>query len=157
VREARREADAAREREERERPTQPPSDPGGSQVPDPAPVAGVRVRDCPGAARVSLAELRAGAVALGYKPTGTMLFCAGSMVNFRCEGPGGNGITVESGATEGSIVPLRFDSGSALDAYVNGEKSSGNGGITLGVGKRAVLRIELPDADADRLLDRVCR
>jgi eukaryotic-like serine/threonine-protein kinase len=119
--------------------------------PEPPPGA-VRTVECPKAPGVSEAQLTRELAGIGWRKTGTMLYCAGDMVNFKCLGAGGNGITVESQGREGSVVPMKFDSAAAARAY---EES--DGGVTLAVGGNKVLRIDIPAPDADQLVARVCK
>jgi hypothetical protein len=118
----------------------------------PPPLPSVRTAECGNAESISNAEVERELAALGWQKTGTMTYCAESMVNFRCVGPGGEGITVTGpGGREGSVVPIRFASPAAARAYVD----SGDE-LTLAAGGKTVLRVELPAAEADKLLARVC-
>jgi len=159
AREERREKREERQRETSDKEEPAPSASTGSVVPtEEKPTAEVRVRDCEGAALATQPKLRNNLTAIGWKPTGDLLFCAGDMVNFRCKGPGGNGVTATSpDGKEGSVVPIRFDSPDAIRSYVESEKQNSEDELTLAVGRRAVLRVDMPAAEADKLLDRLCR
>jgi serine/threonine protein kinase len=125
-------------------------------VAPPAPTVTTRVIACSGAARETQSSLTAHLRAIGWSTTGVLQYCAGDMVNFVCSGGGGTGVTATSGSNEGSAVSLRF--GSAGDASAFATRSRGEAGaVTLGTDGAHVLRLEMPEADADKMVARICK
>jgi hypothetical protein len=113
------------------------------------------VVQCVGAANVQRPAINAAVTALGWAVTGESLLCIGDMINFRCKGPEGRGVTLDKAGQEGGVVVIKgFASPSAVETYVNEQRTEGP---SLGVGNRAVLRVEMPPADAARVLDRLCK
>ena len=125
-----------------------PAQPG----PDPS-VGAARVRPCPAARGVQIPSLRTALQASGWSISGKLLYCPGNMVNFRCVGVSSDGLTTNKGDYEGSVALLRFESSAAADAYVARETRA----VTLAQASPVVLRIEMPEQEADQLLARICR
>ena len=67
----------------------------------------------------------------GWRVSGQLTMCAGNMINFRCDGGGGNGFTATKGGRKGQAVVIRFASVQAATDYVT-ETSQKFGKITLG-------------------------
>ncbi len=140
-------------------PLSPPLPPPPEPPPPPPPAeSAVRVRPCRGAATEDKASLTRHAQALGWTVKGELQYCAGSMINFRCMGGDGRGITMTAGATDGSAAAVRFSSAAAAEKHADEQRGGTDPvGTTWGVDGVVLLYIELPDAEADRLLARVCR
>jgi hypothetical protein len=151
-------SDPVAETEAVDEPDEPEGDPLAVEEPDPeeAPAASVRLRDCPGAARVGKREIRTALTRIGWQPSGELVFCAGDMINLRCQGPGGRGFTAESAGRSGSVVPIDLGTPAEVSRYLASEADSDDE-LTLATGRVSVLRVEMPAADADRLLDQLCR
>jgi hypothetical protein len=130
-----------------------PADDKPAQPDDQPTETGPRTRACAGARAVTMPVLRRHLAAIGWRVTGKLIYCPGSMVNFRCVGVRTRGVTVSSGDQEGSVAILRFKSAGAAGSYVAGERKP----LSLATEGRTVLRVELPAAAADRLLGRVCK
>jgi serine/threonine protein kinase len=126
-------------------PTPPPLPP-----PVPPPPSGARVRVC-SKLLSSQAQVRPRVEELGWRASGTAIYCAGSMVNFRCLGPEGRGHTYERGSESGSVVGMKHPSAAAAESYAREAKEG-----TIAREGATVLIVDLPDADADRLLAKVC-
>jgi hypothetical protein len=97
--------------------------------------------------------LRGHIVAIGWRVTGTSIYCLGNMVNFRCQGPQGRGFTVVKDDETGTVTPIRFSSAAKAGGYVATEKQP----VTLAVGGNVVIRIDMPAAAADQLTARMCK
>ena len=129
---------------------------GGSAIPAPETpdaVDGV-VRACPGVATLDRSAMTGHLGALGWAVTGESLHCFGDMVNFQCKGPSARGVTAARGDQEGDVAIVKLGSQREVDAFVADARDDG---AALGVGSRAVLIVDLPAAEATKLLDRVCR
>jgi serine/threonine protein kinase len=119
--------------------------------PPPPPLAPTaRVRVC-SKLQSSQAQVRPRVEELGWRVSGTAIYCAGSMVNFRCLGPEGRGHTYERGGESGSVVAIKHPNAAAADRFARESKEG-----TVAREGATVLIVDLPDADADRLLARVC-
>lgn len=118
-----------------------------------APVEEPRTKACPGARRQTTAALKQHTRAIGWRITGKLIYCPGNMVNFRCVGVQSDGFTAEKGGDKGSVALLRFGSAAKAQSYVAGERQ----GVTLATAGNVVIRIDMPEAEADRLTARICR
>jgi serine/threonine protein kinase len=127
-------------------PAPPPTPP---PAPPPAPTS-ARIRTCTKLLS-SQAQVRPRVEELGWRASGTAIYCAGSMVNFRCLGPEGRGHTYERGGESGSVVAMKHPSASAAETYAREAKEG-----TIAREGATVLIIDLPQADADRLVAKVC-
>jgi eukaryotic-like serine/threonine-protein kinase len=132
-------------------PTPPPLDPPKPPPPDPPAVLG-RTQACKGLP-LSVPALRQELTGAGFKITGTLTYCAGDMINFVCKGPGGDGFTVEGG--DAALVKL----GSAPDAesFAKKEAQGARDELTALHDGPRVLRVEMKNQDADRLIKRMCK
>jgi hypothetical protein len=128
----------------------PPPLPPPTPTPSPTPPSSARVRVC-SKLLSSQAQVRPRVEELGWRVSGTAIYCAGSMVNFRCLGPEGRGHTYERGTESGSVVGMKHPSAAAAEAYAREAKEG-----TIAREGATVLIVDLPDADADRLLAKVC-
>jgi serine/threonine-protein kinase len=133
-----------------------PPPPPAPPPPPPAPTASTRVLQCKGAAGQNRSSLEGHLRAIGWSVTGVYQYCAGDMVNFRCRGAGGEGVTARSGDREGSAVPVRFGSPGEASAFASKAQGEPNES-TLATDGAVVLILELPDAEADKLMARVCK
>jgi serine/threonine-protein kinase len=131
-------------------PPTPPPLPPPTPTPPPTPPSSARVRVC-SKLLSSQAQVRPRVEELGWRVSGTAIYCAGSMVNFRCLGPEGRGHTYERGSESGSVVGMKHPSAAAAEAYAREAKAG-----TIAREGATVLIVDLPDADADRLLAKVC-
>jgi hypothetical protein len=134
--------------EPRPRPPQPPPDP----APDPPPAIVGRASACTGVPAAP-PGLRASLGQAGFKVTGQLVYCAGDMINFVCQGPRGDGFTVEGG----NAAILKLDSPAAAEAFAKKEAREAQDETTYVWDQARVLRIEMKAADADRLLGKICR
>lgn len=115
----------------------------------------VRVLECSAVATLQKPALSSHLSAIGWRVTGDLTYCPGSMINFRCVGGDGRGVTAENDGESGQVAIIRFSTASEARAYVDGEKTKRED-VTLAQSGAVVLRVELPAADADRLLGRFC-
>jgi serine/threonine-protein kinase len=126
-------------------------------APPPPPSFAVRVLPCRGAARVSKPALRSHLVATGWTVSGTLRLCAGSMINFRCTGGGGDGWTGTKGSVSGSSAVVRFGSPAAAKKHADDKRgSTDDEPATWATDGAALLYLQMPDADADAMMKRIC-
>ncbi len=140
-------------------PAQPPPDgpPRPRAPPIPAAVT-TRVMPCRGAATQNEVTLRSHVSAIGWRVGGTLVYCAGNMVNFRCSGGQGRGVTAAKGSEKGSAAVVRFNSASAAKRHAESQRGkSSPAPTTWATDGRALLYVQLPDAEADKLMARICR
>jgi hypothetical protein len=135
-------------------PTPPPLDPPKPDPPDPPkpPAAEGRTQACKGlpASKPALRDQLTGA---GFKITGTLLYCAGDMINFQCKGPKGDGFTVEGG--DAALVLL--GSASEAEAFAKKEAQGAREDLTALFDGSRVVRVGMKTPDADRLIKRMCK
>ena len=138
---------------EDERPRPPPTD----HVPTKAPVAKARSLPCKGVSAVRRPRLRKAMASEGWQVSGQLTMCAGNMINFRCDGGGGNGFTATKDGEKGQAVVIRFGSVQAATDYVT-KTSERFDDITLGGPEGgAVLYLEMDRPHADALIGKLCR
>ncbi|MBL9026616.1 MAG: serine/threonine protein kinase [Myxococcales bacterium] len=141
------------------KPALPPPDPPRpdpnppQQDPEPPPPELGRSAVCPGIPAVP-AGLRTSLTQAGFEISGTLLYCAGDMVNFQCLGPRGDGFTVEGG---GNAALLRMKSAAEAEAFAKKEAAGAKKAQTYFYDSSRVVRVEMPAADADRLRKKLCK
>jgi len=146
---------AAPDRPPERRPDPPvtPPDPDPDPDPDPTPAVLGRARACAGGP-VAPAGLRGELGKAGFSVTGTLLYCAGDMVNFQCLGPKGDGFTVDGG---GSAALFRMKSPAEAEAFAKREAQAAKDEVTYVWDAGRVIRIEMKASEADRLVKSMCR
>ena len=142
-------------------PPNPPPAPLPSVVPPPLPpptLHATRVLPCRGAALQNQVTLRSHVTAIGWSVSGVLRYCAGNMVNFRCTGGDGRGVTAEKGTDKGSAAAVRFRSPAAAKTHADGERGQKRGKpMTWATDGSVLLYIDMPDAEADKLMARICK
>lgn len=140
-----------------EDPIEAPAPPTTTDRPTKAPSAKARIQPCEGVSALRRPRLRQAMAAQGWQITGQLTMCAGNMINFRCDGGGGNGFTATKGGRKGQAVVIRFGSVQAATAYVT-ETAENLGDVTLGGPEGgAVLYLKMDREDADALTGTLCR
>ncbi len=124
------------------------------QAPTPAPVQKL-VRECKGIAAMQKPGLRRELAKAGLEVKGTLLYCAGDMVNFQCLGPKGDGFTVAAGGQDGSAALFKLTPGTS-QTFASSDPSTASATAML-YGGPTVIRLELPPAEQARFIDAVCR
>jgi hypothetical protein len=113
-----------------------------------------RVKACAGLRAIRKPQLKKHLQDMGWQVSGTLIYCPGNMINFRCVGVQTDGVTVEHGGdANGSLSLLRFPTAAKANRYVDSEAA----GVTLLTDGATVLRVDMPSAAADDLTKRVCR
>jgi hypothetical protein len=113
-----------------------------------------RVKECAGVRTLGKPALKRHLTAIGWRVTGTLIYCPGTMINFRCQGAQSDGVTVSDGGDgKGSLALMRFAAAARAQSYVDGESAD----VTLARSGNVVLRIEMPEDAADALTARICR
>ncbi|NUO49795.1 MAG: serine/threonine protein kinase, partial [Polyangiaceae bacterium] len=135
-------------------PTPPPLDPPKPPptTPPSPPAVEARFRECKGLP-ASVPALKQELAGAGFKITGTLTYCAGDMVNFKCLGPGGEGFTVEGG----DAALIKLASAPAAESFAKGEAKGAREELTALYDGPRVVRVGMKNPDADRLIKRICR
>jgi serine/threonine protein kinase len=127
----------------------------GDALEDPPPAHVVRVFNCSAVASLQKPTLSSHVQAIGWQVTGDLIYCAGNMVNFQCIGGDGQGVTAESGGQRGDAAVIRFPNAAEAKSFIESEEDNDEE-LTLAHAGAVVLRMSMPDADADRLMARIC-
>lgn len=91
---------------------------------------------------------------LGLRVTGTLHYCTGDMVNFRCLATEGKGITVEDDGEDGGIVVLHFPKQADADAFVKSIREQ-EGQQTIARNGKDVLLVDFPHR-AEAVVQALC-
>ncbi len=129
-------------------PSAAPADPATPPPKDPA-----LVLACPAVASLSQDALKNAIVAAGMRTTSLLSYCAGTSINDRCLGEGGEGFLV---AGEGSAL-LMGELGAPAPDYANARARKAREGMTVAHGGDKALVLTMSAPSAKRVTDQICR